>query len=264
MSVLPATHMTKTIPILPCLCEEYERGDSANLVVEAKVDGIRAIVRITLNTVQAWTRNGRDIALPDAAVIDLIDLRDHNSHLGDTLTLDCELAGDRLWLFDLPEVKGSYRIRRTALEALFWRMKDTQYDHVRIVPVIYDPELDYGYPEDIDTLVGMAVRERFEGIVLKNPDAPYQQGTRSWHKVKPVRTVDLTVKGNLKNGSLIVDNDGKEVTVGIGLSEAIRAKAKTGAMLGMVIEIRFQEQTESGSLRHPVFVRERTDKSAHN
>lgn len=256
--------MNNSLPVIPCLCSEYEQGDSDNLIVEAKVDGIRAIVRVSGNEVTAWTRNGRVLDLPVNAVIDAIDLRDRNKHLGDTLVLDCELTADRLWLFDLPLVEGSYRVRRTALEALFWNISETHYGCVRLVPVLHDPELEHGYPDDIENLVNLARRERFEGIVLKNPDAPYQQGTRSWFKVKPVRTLDLVVKDVKDNGSLVVDNAGKDVTVGIGLSDAIRAKAKKGAMLGMIIEVRFQEETASGSLRHPVFVRERNDKTEHN
>lgn len=256
--------MSNIIPIKPCLCQEYEEGDSGDNVVEAKVDGIRCVVRISGNDVRAWTRNGRDIALAADTVIDVIDLRDHNTHLGDTLVLDCELTADRLWLLDLPLVDGSYRVRRTALEALFWNIREDRYKCVRLVPVIHDPELDAGYPEDIERLMATALRERFEGIVLKHPDAPYQQGARAWFKVKPVRTLDLRVKAVKGNGSLVVSHDGVDVTVGIGLSDAIRSKAKQGAMLGSLIEIRFQEETAAGSLRHPVFVRERDDKADHN
>lgn len=256
--------MSKLIPIQPCLCSEYERGDSDEHVVEAKVDGIRCVVQITGNEVLAWTRNGRDIELSVDTVIDCIDLLNHNRHLGETLVLDCELVADRLWLLDLPLLEGTYRVRRTALEALFWQIREDRYRCVRIVPVLHDPELDAGYPEDIDRLLNMAMRERFEGIVLKHPDAPYQQGARAWFKVKPVHTIDLTVKAAKANGSLIVEHEGREVTIGIGLSQAIREKAKSGAMLGTTIEIRFQEETAGGSLRHPVFVREREDKTPLN
>jgi len=254
--------MNNPIPVSPCLCAEYEQGNSENLIVEAKVDGIRAIVKVSGNNVTAWTRNGRNLDLPVNAVIDAIDLRDRNSHLGDTLVLDCELTADRLWLFDLPLLEGSYRVRRTALEALFWNIRENHYDCVRLVPVIHDPELDHGYPEDIDLLVNRALRERFEGIVLKDPDAEYSQGSRSWYKVKPVRTLDLRVIDTKANGSLVVDHKGREVTVGIGLSDVIRkrAKSKPAALIGTIIEVRFQEETASGSLRHPVFVRERKDK----
>lgn len=256
--------MSKLIPIHPCLCADYCKGDSGNLVVEAKVDGIRCIVSVEKNEVTAWTRNGRSINLHVDTIIDIIDLRDHNKHLGDSFVLDCELLANRVWLIDLPLVGGTYRERRTALEALFWNIKEDRYNCVRIVPVLHDPELDAGYPEDIDHLVELAVRERFEGIVLKHPDAPYQQAARAWFKVKPEKTIDLTVTGTKPNGSLIVSLDGQQVIVGIGLSDAIRSKAKSGAMLGSVIEIRFQEETANGSLRHPIFVREREDKTPLN
>lgn len=251
-----------TIPVLPCLCAEYESGNSENFIVEAKVDGMRVIVKVSGNNVHAWTRNGRSIELPTNAVVDAIDLRDRNSHIGDTLVLDCELTADRLWLFDLPLFEGSYRLRRTALEALFWNIREDHYGCVRLVPVLHDPELDNGYPEDIDLLVNLARRERYEGIVLKDPDADYQQGARSWFKVKPVRTLDLRVTDVKPNGSLVVDHNGKDVVIGIGLSDLVRDKAmrKPKAVIGTIIEVRFQEETAAGSLRHPVFVRERNDK----
>lgn len=257
---MPAMH--NMIPVSPCLCSEYEKGDSCKYVVEAKVDGMRVIVKVTGNEVGAWTRNGRAIELPVNAVVDAIDIRDRNCHLGDTLVLDCELTSDRLWLLDLPLVDGNYRVRRTALEALFWNIAEDHYGCIRLVPVLHDPELDNGYPEDIDTLVNLARRERFEGIVLKDPEAGYEQGARSWFKVKPTRTLDLMVKAVKSNGSLVVEHSGVDVTVGIGLSDALRrlSIANPSAVIGSIIEVRFQEETVHGSLRHPVFVRERNDK----
>jgi hypothetical protein len=72
----------------------------------------------------------------------------------------------------------------------------------------------------------------------------------------------LRVVGYLDNGSLVVNRRGVKVTVGIGLPVAIRA-AKA-AMLGRLIELRFQEVTLAGSLRHPVFIRLRDDKEEVN
>jgi bifunctional non-homologous end joining protein LigD len=135
-----------------------------------------------------------------------------------------------------------------------------------------------------------------EGIVAKKRDSPYAQGrTKEWVKIKPKRTVDLVVcgytdpkKSRAYLGSLVtaVYDRGKLVysgRVGGGFSrdglqeafeklEPLRAGASPFAeripvkdvhwvKLTLVVEVRFLERTNAGELRHPVFLRWRTDKT---
>jgi ATP-dependent DNA ligase len=240
-----------SIHFAPCLCRDHLEGDTGENVVEAKVDGVRCIVHVG-ETVQAFTRNGTPLVLS-------IDTEQAARAIGHEM-LDGELVGDTLHVFDLPAFGGSWRIRRAALEHAYARIHGTF--GIALVPVIHDPALDAGYPMDTNDAMRAAVKMGYEGIVLKDPEADYAAGSRAWGKVKPEVTEDLRVVDCLPNGSLVVKRAGVRVIVGIGLPRAVRAAAVS--MLGRLIEVRFQEVTASGSLRHPVFVRIRDDKDEVN
>ena len=240
-----------SLPIKPCLCRDWLEGDTAHMIAEAKVDGVRVVVEVG-ECVRAWTRNGNPVTLPVGAELD--------ARLVGHAVLDCELVGDTLHVFDLPGFGGSWRVRREALKHAFSRIPKSA--DVALVPVLHDPELCDGYPEDTATLLERATAAGFEGLVLKDPDAAYSEGQRAWAKVKPESTEDLRVVDVLANGSLVVSRKGVSVTVGIGLPRAVRAAA--AAMLGRLVEVRFQQVTAAGSLRHPVFVRVRDDKAEVN
>jgi DNA ligase-1 len=142
-----------------------------------------------------------------------------------------------------------------------------------------------------------AIREGHEGLVAKDPDAPYLPGkrTENWMKIKPAfETLDVVVTGGIwgsgrRRGllsSLVVsvrDKDGfKRVgKVGTGFSEDTlkeltrRLESKIITTRGrdveiepeMVIEVDFQDIQKTTAynagyvLRIPRFKRERTDKS---
>lgn len=126
----------------------------------------------------------------------------------------------------------------------------------------------------------------FEGLIAKNPKAFYvKKRSADWMKIKANETIDLVVVGAFegqgkyvgKLGGLIVDNDGVRVEVGSGFSddqresyweqiqkdEAMAGSYGTKSLLGSVVEVQYQEVTPAGSLRHPVFVRLRPDKSGN-
>ena len=239
--------MPASLPIAPCLCRDHLESDTGNMIAEAKVDGVRCVIEVS-DMVRAWTRNGRFLDIG-------VDAEIAAKALGHEV-VDCELRDGVIHLFDLPAFGGSWRIRRAALEHAFARVAGMP--GIALVPVLHDPETDNGYPEDTDTIMRKAVKMGYEGVVLKDPEAGYEQGRRAWAKVKPEATEDLPVVGYLDNGSLVVNRRGVKVTVGIGLPRAVRA-AKS-AMLGRLVEVRFQQVTEAGSLRHPVYIRVRDDK----
>ena len=243
--------MPAAIPISPCLCRDHLESDTGDMIAEAKVDGVRCVVHVT-DAVRAWTRNGRFLDIGIEAEIAA-------KALGHEV-IDAEFKGGVLYVFDLPAFGGSWRIRRSALVHAYSRVEGMP--GIALVPVLHDPAEDDGYPEDTNAILAKAIKAGFEGVVLKDPDAPYSEGSRSWAKVKPEATEDLRVVDYLYNGSLVVNRRGVKVTVGIGLPVAIRA-AKA-AMLGRLIELRFQEVTLAGSLRHPVFIRLRDDKEEVN
>lgn len=141
---------------------------------------------------------------------------------------------------------------------------------------------------DLDTAAGRdqleryaqdSVKQGFEGIMIKNVDAPYEcKRNTFWMKWKPTITVDLTVvgieegtgrnKGRL--GALVCEgeDDGKfiQVNAGSGYSDADRDSywADSNLIIGRTVEIMAdaitQNQDGSYSLRFPRFVRFRDDK----
>lgn len=141
---------------------------------------------------------------------------------------------------------------------------------------------------DLDTAAGRDQLDRyakdmvlagFEGIMIKNGDAPYEcKRNTNWMKWKPTITVDLQVvgveegtgrnKGRL--GALICagHDDGKdiEVNVGSGFSDEDREAFWVGSRLvigrtaEILCDVITQNQDGTYSLRFPRFVRFRDDK----
>lgn len=134
-----------------------------------------------------------------------------------------------------------------------------------------------------------------EGVVIKEIDSPYVEDSRKhWVKVKKQDTEDCVVcgittgTGKRKStfGALILgqyDNDGNMVVVGKCsgfddetlemlydrimdmpevddyLDEPLRG-VKRYIAPRIVVEVKYMEKTKYGKLRHPVFIRIRTDK----
>jgi DNA ligase-1 len=141
---------------------------------------------------------------------------------------------------------------------------------------------------DLDTHEGKSQIDRyakdmvaagFEGIMIKNLDAPYLcKRSTDWMKWKPTITVDLEVigleEGTGRNkgrvGALVCNgvDDGKEITVnaGSGFSDAERDSLweDRNLIFGRTVEIMAdaitQNQDGTYSLRFPRFVRFRDDK----
>jgi DNA ligase-1 len=141
---------------------------------------------------------------------------------------------------------------------------------------------------DLDTAAGKDQLERyakdnvnagFEGIMIKNMDAPYQcKRSTDWMKWKPTITVDLEVvgveEGTGRNqgrlGALVCagEDDGKfiSVNVGSGFSDTDRdtywadSRFIIGKTAEILCDVITQNQDGTYSLRFPRFVRFRDDK----
>jgi len=117
-----------------------------------------------------------------------------------------------------------------------------------------------------------ALDNDYEGLVLKDPEAGYQNSrSYAWIKLKPVIEVSLTVEsvveGEGRNqgrlGALVCSGDGEGVVihtnVGSGFSDEQRVEYYTNDVVGSVAEIRADaitmNQDGTYSLRFPRFLR---------
>ena len=150
--------------------------------------------------------------------------------------------------------------------------------------------------DDGEALHAAALASGFEGVIGKRKDSTYQAGRRSssWLKVKPTQSADFVIGGYTRGkgsrgalGSLLIgywDKDGLRYAshVGSGFDERTLAQVQTrleplhtrtcpfiekpevnGPVTWvkpkLVAEVNFQQWTEDGSLRAPIFLRLRDD-----
>lgn len=198
-----------------------------------------------------------------------------------------------LYLFDLVYHEGIDLMsvpqseRRQRLKKLFRTTK-----RVKLTDEIVSDKM-----RDEEKFFKRALKAKHEGLMVKDPDAPYVPGKRTehWLKIKPAfETLDVVVTGGIwgsgrRRGllsSLIVavrdDNEFKTVgKVGTGFSEEVlrdltaKLEPKVTVAHGrnveiepeMVIEVDFQDIQKTNRyragyvLRIPRFKQERTDKS---
>ncbi|MGH8730030.1 MAG: non-homologous end-joining DNA ligase, partial [Burkholderiales bacterium] len=153
--------------------------------------------------------------------------------------------------------------------------------------------------EDGETLHQAAIASGFEGVIGKRMDSKYQPGKRSssWLKIKSTNSAEFVVGGYTKGkgsreplGALLIGywDKGKlhyASHVGSGFDADTLARVKAGldplqrktcpfvekpelhsptiwVEPKVVVEVRFQDWTDDGSLRAPIFLRLRDDVDA--
>lgn len=135
----------------------------------------------------------------------------------------------------------------------------------------FHPGMECYTDEDVQTVFAWARDKGHEGIIVKQPDAPYEcKRGYHWMKIKPKATVDVPIVGIEEGtgkyrgqmGKVICELDGVEFRVGTGWSDEERAAMWPNSVHyhGRMIEVKYAEKTPDGSLRHPRFVRFRDDK----
>jgi DNA ligase-1 len=159
---------------------------------------------------------------------------------------------------------------------------DDRKQHIR--SLFFDKKFKY-LNSTINTLIkgeqqladfyDLIVADGYEGIIIKDLDATYEfKRSKAWIKMKPTETIDVPVVGIEEGtgkykgmlGALVVDVDGVRVNVGTGFSDEQRKEFwkfnnELYRPLNIIAEIKFQEKTPDGSLRFPVFIQFRPDKS---
>ena len=291
--------------------------------VEPKWDGIRVIADATARAAHLWSRNGIDKAhqFPEVAEA-LAELAGTEG----ALTLDGELvavdrAGKAL-RFQALQGRGSTTATaagtRTAfvafdilnasgrdLRKLPWTARREVLESVVAKSARGLIRRGDSYPcgsAGAKRLIAAAQKEGWEGLILKQTEAPYSSGQRSplWRKVKLEHEQEFVVGGytlptegadRSHLGALLVgyfDDDGKLRYAGkVGTGYTRATLALLGKKLGtlhratspfadppqrrelvnwvkpkLVAQVRYNEMTDSGILRQPAFQGLRDDKDA--
>lgn len=267
--------------------------------LEPKLDGIRVLVSAdpVTRSVSYQTRNGHP--LPSLAKLTPVVLKLADA-VGKAVTFDCEATAGadffsgvghltqksevtdlaKLTVFDVPWVDGwgassevPYSLRRDCLETMFSKAELTGKDDQRLALIqMVDIISTCDLVDRADSLLADALEAGWEGLMVKDVDAPYLSGRRSkaWIKLKGKQTYDCRVvgfqpgKGRLDGaaGALLVSYQGKTIAVAGGLSDAQRQDIYDHPenWVGKMAEVECQQLTPSGSMRHPSLVCIRWDK----
>jgi DNA ligase-1 len=296
-----------SIPVFGCQLAHdsanHESKVSGKKLIEVKLDGVRVITIVRNDgRVDMFSRNGKELLnFPHIAEQISSVIKQKGSSKSMDVVLDGEImsssfqdlmkqvhrkdnaeAGDAvLNLFDVLPLadfeKGIYnKDQKTRSEMVKFWVEQNQ---------ALLPSVTYVANElvDLDTIKGQerfkmintqAVAGGYEGIMIKDPDAPYEcKRSHAWLKLKPFIEVSLEVKeveeGTGRNigrlGALVCSgtDDGKtiSVNVGSGFSDSDRDSfwSSRDLLIQKIVEVRAdavtQNQDGSYSLRFPRFLR---------
>jgi bifunctional non-homologous end joining protein LigD len=125
--------------------------------------------------------------------------------------------------------------------------------------------------EKVMALRDESVKEKREGIVVKNPQSRYGQ-PNSWLKLKRFDTIDVFVTGFVETQEMkrsgvarswsvaVYDDKGQVVDLG-NVGSTVERVDPRQIKKGSVVEVRFQEVTRDKKLRAPFILRIRRDKT---
>ena len=260
-----------------------EKRVSYPVYVDTKLDGIRCIADMSKK--KLFSRNGKEFVNYPTIMKELEQLAelttlkiDGEIIMGDFQNLmrtvsrkddGIELAKDAVYnIFDLIIENIPFKERQLIIQN---EIKNSiQLKNLKHLTIVHGDQINN--EEELITFYNDQLVKGYEGIMIKSFDGYYEfKRSYSWQKMKPEETIDLPIvevqegTGKYKNqlGAFIcLFANGKHVRVGSGFKDDEREKfwKEKQSLLGQIIEIKFQEKTNDGSLRFPVFIRFRNDK----
>lgn len=291
------------VPIFSCQLAHdsanHESKVSGQKLIEVKLDGVRVLTVVYPDgRVDQFSRNGKELvnfphikeqiatAFKDEEEPMVLDGEIMSSSFQDLMKQvhrkDNVEAGDAILnLFDI--------IPLADFEKGFWNCSQTErskkvtnwvHDRQHLMPnvsVLGQELVDLNTQEGQELfkkINSQAIAGGYEGIMIKDPDAPYEcKRSHAWLKLKPFIEVSLEVthveEGTGKNigrlGAFICSgmDDGKTITVNVGSGfsddQRINFWNNRHQLLNQVVEVRAdavtQNQDGSYSLRFPRFLR---------
>ena len=293
------------IPVFTCQLATDSNDHQSKLRgkkrIECKLDGVRVLAVVSKNHVNLYSRNGKPFDnFPQVA--EAIETFRNNISLTTKgpFVLDGEIVGESFqtlmrqahrksdaktdgmtyYVFDIIPIQdfergfwNAQQYKRTKILEDNRAVIDAS-DCVRVMPGM-DVDLDTAEGHDImRRFAEDAVKEGYEGIMIKDVGAPYECKRSSfWMKWKPTITVDLSIvgfeEGTGRNsgrlGAIICEGEDNgrhiHVNVGSGLSDSDRDQywVARDDLLGHLVEVQAdavtQNQDGTYSLRFPRFLR---------
>jgi DNA ligase-1 len=296
------------IPVFTCQLATDSEKHTAKMTgvkrLEQKLDGVRVLAVVTKTTVNLYSRNGKPFDNFPHIVESLEDIKNKFAKLFQScphgFVLDGEIIGESFQALmkqaqrksDVETDGMTYSVfdwlPLADFERGFWNAQQHKRLHVleeyrEVFESTNCIRIMDGIDVDLTTAEGHDIMRRyaedavglgFEGIVIKDMDAPYEcRRSTHWMKWKPVVTVDLTIvgleEGTGKNvsklGALVCEgtDDGRLIrcNVGSGLTDAqrddywINKDILVGQTVEILCDVVTQNQDGGYSLRFPRFVR---------
>lgn len=273
------------------LAEPYDGQNLIGYIAEPKFDGLRVVATPDpVAELVALTRNGNLLFGMDH-IIEM--LKTINKRSGIKWVYDGEGVGPA-WR-DYAQARRKSNITQALDYRCFDMLTQEEWDTRKTPPLIarkqrmsevfnkYAQELPLKLTEGkiiseqytAKQAMTDACEQGFEGIVAKNPNAPYEwKRTGNWVKFKPRENVDMVIVGAAPGkagkqyadslGALVVEYNGITSEVGTGYSRDDRARLwqmyKEGTLVGKYAEIEKGPLTKDGHLFHASFKRLRLDK----
>lgn len=269
---------------------KYERKRvSFPVYADTKLDGIRCIAqlgdKLTTDKIKLVSRNGKEfknypfiakeLEELDMLKYHLLDGEIVMGHFQDLMRTvsrkedGVELAKDAVYnIFDIHLTKSNFSQRLDILKEIQKKIKEKNLERLKVVS-----GKQIGNEEELLEFYNKQLEEGNEGIMVKNLDGFYEhKRSYGWLKMKPEESEDLEIirvekgTGKYENilGAIVCRlSNGSEVSVGSGFKDEERQEYwdKKEELIGQIAEIKYQERTRDGSLRFPVFIRFRRDKS---
>lgn len=269
-------------------CMSANKYESKRVVfpvwADSKLDGVRCIAKFNENSVTLYSRNGREfknyetieqellqLGLPAGAKLDGEITMGHFQELMRTISRKdegIELSKEAIYnVFDIPEPNIPFESRMSVLEHLMKKAESLGLSHLKKVEGEW-----FSREDDLLKFYESQLEKGFEGIMVKTATGLYEHSRGwGWQKMKPEHTEDLEIVGLDEGrgkyagqlGAFVCKlENGDTVNVGSGLEddERIEAWKKKDELIGQFIEVKYQEKTQDGSLRFPIFIRYRPDK----
>ena len=275
-----------------CLCiDKYDKFMKEakvyeNVCASVKLDGVRVWCIVQPHEIKYVSRNGKEypnFSCFDAEIKTLVDdMLQHCSIAKYPMIFDGEvISSEKNFQKQMQQVRRLKGADNSKFEfhIFDWVVDNTifrdRYEYLtEFISIAYAnlkvvDHFSMGSRNDVQDFLHACVNSGEEGIILKTWNGLYEyKRSNTWCKMKIFHTEDLPVlrweygEGKYENvmGVLVVDRNGVEVKVGSGFSDKERKLFMTDTP--EMIEVKYQEVTEDGSLRFPTFcyVCERGDK----